>query len=308
MPYDHEVLATGLGHPEGPDVLPDGRVVFVNSFESEVAVWDPQAGKRRYAYTGGVPGACTLGADGCVYVTQAPTIIEWGPSDPRPPSIQRIAPDGTVEIVCTEIAGHSFDGPNDLAFAADGRLWFTDSGHWDEATRPHPGRVFAIDADGRGELIAELDHTFPNGIAADPDGSVVWAESYTREIWRRRPDGTRELIGTLPEGHTPDGLKRDVDGRYWVTGVGSGTIDVMCPDGTIAVSVPAGTLPTNCVFSGRTLYVTDNGPADRPLPTTHGRLIRFDAGVAGMPLFRGSAEHGFGTTYGDPGRGRRSRR
>jgi hypothetical protein len=25
-----EVVAEGLGHPEGPDVLPDGRVVFAN--------------------------------------------------------------------------------------------------------------------------------------------------------------------------------------------------------------------------------------------------------------------------------------
>ena len=35
-----EVLAEGLGHPEGPDVLPDGRVVFANTYASELGVWE----------------------------------------------------------------------------------------------------------------------------------------------------------------------------------------------------------------------------------------------------------------------------
>ena len=37
------VLAEGLGHPEGPYVLPDGRVVFANTYLSEIAVWEPGA-------------------------------------------------------------------------------------------------------------------------------------------------------------------------------------------------------------------------------------------------------------------------
>lgn len=27
-----ETLAAGLGHPEGPDILPDGRVVMVETY------------------------------------------------------------------------------------------------------------------------------------------------------------------------------------------------------------------------------------------------------------------------------------
>jgi gluconolactonase len=288
-----DVLATGLGHPEGPDVLPDGRVVFVNSFKSEVAVWDPASGMGTYAHTGGGPAACAVGADGYVYITQGPKIGPWVAPEPQPPSIQRIAPDGGVELVCAEVAGIALDGPNDLAFGADGRLWFTDPGAWDEQLRPDPGRIFAIDAAGRGELIAELDYVYPNGIAADPDGSMVWAESYDRTLRRGTPDGRRELICAFPEGHVPDGLKRDVAGNYWVAGERSGTIAVVRPDGTIAQNIPVGTYALNCVFSGTTLYVTDSGPTFDTFPTWDGQLVRFDAGVAGMPLFRGSAEHGF---------------
>jgi gluconolactonase len=290
--FSIERLTEGLGHPEGPDLLADGRVVFVNTFASEVAVWEPQRGRSTYAYTGGAPAACAVGVDECVYVTQTPTIGGWTPADPRPASIQRIRPDGTLETLCAEIGGRAFDGLNDIVFGADGRLYFTDSGHWDAEERPDPGRVFAVDASGEGELIVELDHVYPNGIVADPDGSIVWAESYTRRIWRRRPNGEREHLCTLPEGHTPDGFKRDTHGNYWVATVHAGGLDVIRPDGTVAAFVAAGVSPLNCVFHGRQLYVTDDGPPG-VAPTTGGCLLRLDAGVHGMPMFRGSRDHGF---------------
>ena len=44
-----EVLVEGLGHPEGPDVLPDGRVIYVETYASEIGVWDPRTGAFRHA-------------------------------------------------------------------------------------------------------------------------------------------------------------------------------------------------------------------------------------------------------------------
>ena len=38
-------VAEGLGHPEGPDVLPDGRVVFANTYASELGVWEDREGQ-----------------------------------------------------------------------------------------------------------------------------------------------------------------------------------------------------------------------------------------------------------------------
>ena len=191
-------------------MLDDGRVVFANTYASEIGVWDRQAGRTStYAYTGGGPNACMLGTDGNVYITQtARRSATWvAPTTQRPPSIQRATPNGKVEIVVTEADGMKFDGPNDLTFGPDGRLYFTDSGDWDPATKPHPGRIFVIEKNGTAHILEELDHVYPNGIVAEPDGSIVWVESYTLRVVRRRPDGRKKVIYTIPGGPHPRRLQ-----------------------------------------------------------------------------------------------------
>ena len=72
------VCATGLGHPEGPYELDDGRVIYANSYASEIGVWDPRTNNAgTYAKVGGGPNACMLGRDGCVYSTQTPNVGAW---------------------------------------------------------------------------------------------------------------------------------------------------------------------------------------------------------------------------------------
>ena len=136
------VCTGGLGHPEGPYELDDGRVIYANTYASAIGVWDPKTGKSGlYADVGGGPNACMLGSDGCVYSTQTPNVGAWVAPVHRPPSIQKTGPDGKVEILVTEADGVKFDGPNDLTFGPDGRLYFTDSGDWDPDAKPHPGRI-----------------------------------------------------------------------------------------------------------------------------------------------------------------------
>lgn len=290
MKRPFEVLAEGLGHPEGPDVLLDGRVVFANTYRSELAVWTPGGrGAATYAHTGGGPNAALVGSDGYVYCTQCPTVGQWVAEESRPPSIQRAAPDGSVEIVCTEIEGVRLTAPNDLTFGPDGRLYFTDSGDWDPVNRPDPGYVFAIGPDGRGEVVAELGPVYPNGIVAEPDGAIVWVESYTLKVRRKRTDGRVEEVHQLPEGHIPDGFKLDVDGNFWITAFSSGGVDVIARDGAYVDTLETGGVPLNCVFGpDGSLYVCDFGTADTSGASMNGRLLRFDLGVRGMPLHRGS--------------------
>jgi gluconolactonase len=285
-----EVLVSGLGHPEGPYVLPDGRIVFANTYFSEIGVWEEGKGKSTFAHTGGGPNACMLGSDDFVYVTQTPNVGAWKAPEYRPPSIQRASMDGDVEIVATEIDGIRFNGPNDLTFGPDGRLYFTDSGDWEPETKPHPGYIFALDASGKGEVVEELGHVYPNGIVAEPDGSIVWVESYTLKVRRRRPDGSKEELHTLADGHIPDGLKVDANGDLWITTVSSGGVDVLGSDGTHKGFVATGGVPLNIVFGGTAVYITDMGvfdttSADVPL---NGNLLRVEVGVEGMPLFRGT--------------------
>lgn len=284
------VCTDSLGHPEGPYELDDGRVIYANSYRSEIGVWDPRTGwTGTFAHVGGGPNACMLGSDGCVYSTQTPNVGSWIAPEHRPPSIQKTWPDGRVEILVTEADGVCFDGPNDLTFASDGRLWFTDSGDWNPAEKPHPGRIACVERNGIAHVVEELDHVYPNGIVAEPDGSVVWVESYTLHVVRRAPDGSKAVIHTLPEGHIPDGLKIDVDGNLWIATVASGGVDVLRRDGTPLDFLEIGGTILNCVFGkGGALYCCDMGPFDTTGATFSGRLVRVDVGVEGMPLYRGA--------------------
>jgi len=284
------VRATGLGHPEGPYELDDGRVIYANSYASEIGVWDPATNKQgTYAFVGGGPNACMLGSDGAVYSTQHARIGGWMAPVQRPSSIQKTHANGKVEILVTEADGIPLDGPNDLTFAPDGRLWFTDSGDWNPIDKPHPGRIVCVETDGTAHIVEELDHVYPNGIVAEADGSIVWVESYTLRVFRRSPNGTVNLLHTLPEGHIPDGLKVDMQGDLWITTVASGGVDHISRTGAPIDFLDVGGTILNCVFGkGGKLFCCDMGPFDVSGAAMSGRLVEVDLGIEGMPLFRGA--------------------
>lgn len=285
-----ETLAAGLGHPEGPDILPDGRVVMVETYTSKIIAWSRERGIHDYADCGGGPNACMLGSDGAVYITQnGGTVGAWRAEVMSIPSIQKAAPDGSVEILVSEVDGIALQAPNDLSFGPDGRLYFTDPADYLPDDRK-PGRVFVLNPDGTGECLAELPSAYPNGIVVEADGSVVWVESYDRGVYRIRPGGQSEQFHQLPEGHIPDGLKVDREGNLWITTFMSGGVDIVAPDGRAIDFLETGGVPLNCVFHAGDLLITDFGDveeltADAPMD---GRLWRVEVGVEGMPQFRGA--------------------
>ena len=244
-------LACGLGWPEGPAVLPDGSVAFVEMYRSQVSVYREGRGVERLADTGGGPNATVLGSDGLLYVTQNGGID--GPFHAErmmPPSIQRISESGAVEILVTEVDGVTLRAPNDLVFGADGRLYFTDPGVYEPVTPSIPGYLFAVDAAGNGEVLAELPPVYPNGLVVEADGSVVWVESYTRAVRRRRPDGTIVDLHVFEDPlAVPDGLKADTAGNLYITATAAAGIHVLEPGGKPIDFLPAGLVPTNCVFA-----------------------------------------------------------
>lgn len=283
-------LADGLGHPEGPDVLDDGRIVMVETYRSRIIAWSEELGIHHYVDCGGGPNACMRGSDGAIYITQnGGTVGAWKADVMVAPSIQKAWPDGRVETIVTEIDGIKLLGPNDLTFGPDGRLYFTDPGDY-YPHAPSIGRLFVLNPDGTGELVEEIGPSYPNGVVAEADGSLVWVESYHRNVYRKSPGKPSQLICELPEGHTPDGLKIDDSGNLWITAFMAGGVDVLNHDGSHVDFLETGGVPLNCVFDGDTLIITDFGDvsevtAEAPMV---GRLWRVNVEVRGRPLFRGA--------------------
>jgi gluconolactonase len=283
-------LVKGLGHPEGPDVLNDGRIVMVETYTGKIVAWSPELGLHNYAICGGGPNACVVGSDGAVYIAQnGGTAGDWKAEVMSIPSIQRCWPDGRCEIVASAVAGYVLQAPNDLTFGPDGRLYFTDPADY-APDDPGRGRVFALDADGVGELLEDRPGSFPNGIVAEPDGSIVWVDSYRGGVYRKRSGEASMQICRLPAGHIPDGLKIDVEGNLWITAYSGGGVDILRPDGNILDFLETGGCPLNCVFHDDALYITDLGDPGGVSADVFmgGRLLRVDVGVQGMPLFRGA--------------------
>lgn len=293
-----EEVASGLGWPEGPTALPDGRIVLVESFRSQLTAVGPDARAARFAYVAGAPNACILGADGALYVCQnGGTCGPWRAAEMTTPSIQRVYEGREPEFIATEIAGISLNGPNDLVFASDGSLIFTDPGTYNPAD-PDPSYIFVIEPNGKAGLLVDFpEPTFPNGVAVEGDGSIVWGESYTGHVKRRRQDGTIEDLGRLPgENPTPDGLKVGADGCLYVTDIVANGIHVLRPDGRSQGFFVCGQATTNCVFAGEYLWITNAGVlADSTEPSFGGTLCRIHVPGGGAPTHYGQIAGGTGS-------------
>lgn len=285
------IIAENLGWPEGPTVLPDGSVVFVESYRSQLTRVGPDGVAHLYAYTKGAPNSSVLGADGALYVCQnGGTVGPWRAVEMTPPSIQRIRQGGVPETLVTHVAGIALNGPNDLCFAPDGSLVWTDPGTYNPAN-PDQSYIFRLSPDGVASVLVRFDvPTFPNGIVVEADGAVVWDESYTGHVKRLRPDGVIEDLGRMP-GDNPilDGMAIAADGALLVTDLVGKGIHVIASDGQVRGFIAVGGAPTNLAFDGETLWITDAAVlAASADPNYHGKLWKMHYPGGGAPVSKGA--------------------
>src|SRR5713101_7744444 len=134
------LLASGLGFPEGPTVLGDGRIVLCDGNTGELLAYQ-DGNMSLFARTGGSPWGTYLGTDNRLYVNQGGDVPGSGDFS-AVPGIQRVSLDGAVEFLFSEVAGYTLAGPNQSAFGPDGRMYITDSGTEldDRVDVPSPGR------------------------------------------------------------------------------------------------------------------------------------------------------------------------
>jgi gluconolactonase len=272
-----EIVGTGIAFSEGPVWCADGTVVATSVAEGALYRVSPErATTERIAVTNGGANGAALAEDGSILVTQnggidfskLPGVFASLPgSPPATPGLQLAAPDGTVRY----LADDDFHGPNDLAVAEDGTVFFTDPGHYPPPA-PHAGRVMTYARDGTVQTYAD-GFNYCNGIAFDLDGHVVVVED--RGLQRVFPDGSREWVIEMLGQGGGDGFCLDADGRYYVASTIEHGIRVVDTDGSVLDFLPIDGkgVTTNCCFGGadmRTLFVTDAIP---------GNLVAFE----GMP-------------------------
>jgi gluconolactonase len=283
------LLASNLGFPEGPVVMPDGSIVFCDGNIGELLRWDGN-GVTSFATTGGSPWGAVLGSDGAVYVTQGGNVPGSGDLSAIP-GIQRVNSDGSVELLSSEIGGHTLAGPNDLAFGRDGRLWFTDSGTEQDDRFPEeeraPGRLFALGAGGVGEFLMERPGVYPNGIAFDADGRLYWTESMAHRVCML-DNGEVTTFCQLSDGHVPDGMAFAEDGRLFVCTTISGGVTVLSAGGEVLEEINLDAHATNCIFDGPSLYVTATKVSEIHADQRTGTFWRVDTDASGgLPLVPG---------------------
>ncbi len=284
-PYaDHEIVATGLGFPEGPVALPDGSVLVVEIEQGCLTRIAPDGTRRVVARTGGGPNGAAVGPDGAIYVCnnggfawhRENGVLRPGgqPADYRGGSIQRVdLVTGEVSTLYTHCDGHPLQGPNDLVFDRQGGFYFSCNGKRRDREVDRGGVYYAL-PDGSSIRQVIFPIPFPNGVGLSPAEDLLYvAETETGRLWEfaiDRPGVISVLPYPSPSGGTYlwgsaqyqrlDSLKVEQDGRICVATLVRGGITSVMPDGSAEeyVQLPERTV-TNLCFGGadmRTAWVT----------------------------------------------------
>ena len=193
-------------------------------------------------------------------------------------------PTGKVAPVIERNQMEPFRGLNDLTFASNGDLYFTDQGQ--SGLNEPVGRLFRYTAGGKLELVLGGIPS-PNGLVMAPDErSVLLAVTRDNAVWRvpLTKTGASTKVGVFIQmsgGAGPDGMALDSEGNLAVAHVGLGTVWLFSALGEPIrrIRTPQGILPTNCAFGGpdgRTLYITES---------QSGTVLKVRLDVPGRPLF-----------------------
>jgi len=173
---------------------------------------------------------------------------------------------GTVTPLLETAYSEGFKGLNDLHFASNGDLFFTDQGQTGIADPT--GRVFRLRTNGALDRLAS-NVPSPNGITINTKNNQVYvAVTRAQQIWRLplMADGQPSKTGVaiqLSGGHAgPDGIEVDAEDGLVVCHLGLGVwrFDANCLP-THLVHADGHRLMTNIAFGGpdrKTLYITDS--------------------------------------------------
>jgi len=210
-------VATGFSFTEGPVWDEKGGFLYVSEEVQNRVVRIYPDGRVETVLNTGDPDGATF--DQHHRLIETASVLR---------AMIRVAPDGKYEVVADKYDGKKLNSPNDVVLGPDGALYFTDPTldlvQGEKQELPYQG-IFRMDDTGKLKLLA-ADMKVPNGIAFSPDGKRLYVnDTQSREIRvydfiRGELKNGRLFAKEGPGRGGPDGMKVDVKGNVWVTGLG----------------------------------------------------------------------------------------
>jgi len=263
-----EKIATGFKFVEGP-MWRQGRLWFSDLVGNKMYAVTPQGKVEMLMdHSGGLdsfaPGgylgsnAMATAKDGSVL------LIQQGSR-----RIVRLNKDMAKSPFLDKLGDKRLNSPNDLVYAPDGSLWFTDPTYGLPKQNNDPGKELSFNgvyryANGKLSVVIK-DMTMPNGIGFSTDGKTLYVSNSGPEMYVEKftldangaVTGKSRLIsypGSAPD--VPDGLKVDSKGNIWTSGPGG--IRIITPAGKVIGQLKIPEIAANLAWGddGKTAYIT----------------------------------------------------
>lgn len=240
---------------EGPSFDRAGNLYVTNIPYGQIFRVSPQGEFTIIADYDGEPNGLKIHKDGRIFIAdhkQGLLLLDPG--------------SGKVEPCLDRPHGERFKGLNDLVFARNGDLYFTDQG--ESGLHDPTGRLYRLRADGRLEKL--LDNVpSPNGLVLTPNEEILYlAVTRNNAVWRvpLLPDGNLGRVGIFIQmsgGMGPDGMAIDAEGNLAICHVGMGSIWLFSRLGRPLAEIQSctGIGTTNAAYGGpdgRTIFVTES--------------------------------------------------
>lgn len=242
---------------EGPSFDRDGNLWCVDLAHGRLLRVSPAGQFEVILQYDGEPNGLKIHRDGRVFV-----------ADHRHGLMVHAPGSGRIEVLLGSARREGLKGLNDLVFASNGDLYFTDQG--ESALEDATGRVYRLRADGKTVDLIMSGLAGPNGLALDETRSILYvAVTHENAVFRLpiQPHyGGMKKAGRFLQlaGATgPDGLALDEAGNLVVVHAGAGTVWVFSRIGEplYRIRSSAGIRTTNVAYGGddrRTLYITES--------------------------------------------------
>lgn len=241
---------------EGPSFDREGNLWCVDLAHGRILRVDPAGNFEVMVSYEGEPNGLKIHRDGRVFV--ADHLHGVMVLDPKT---------RTIRPYLQHVHREGLKGLNDLFFASNGDLYFTDQG--ESALEDATGRVYRLRADGKTVDLVMDGLAGPNGLVMNRAENVLYvAITHDNAIYALRiePDGKMKKASRFIQlsGSTagPDGMAIDEAGNLAVVHAQAGTVWVFSPLGEPLYRIRscAGIRTTNVAFGGadrRSLFITE---------------------------------------------------